>query len=753
MSHPPLVTLWMTIVACAALIACSEPQNDAVTDAGTATDAGTPPGSDGLRVLVLGPADLGAAGAVEVLAQSLEARGAAGEVHVEAVELDTLLNFFHAYTDRGARLAVFDEGWDFVVLADTVDRVGSAELSFEGARGLSELARSAGAVPIFMASGQTTVDSSSHENLWRIGLGIGAHVVSQAVVSSDAGVLPDEQHLATAACLYSAIVGEDAAATGYIPDFVAPQRWAEIAGQANSQGIVDAAAVHFAGDHDGVVRIEPSSSWNPYNYMTVGSSSEAGWAGAMGAMLSHEGLTGTLQAMGTCGSSRVVNDVCLGLASPYLTSSKYQVIFARWYGADVDTIRAAANDPELMPQIYDRHYDGLDHEGEAAVDYAETRSAQQYNVARVLGLSWLPHHINFARIKHVDDSVLFTSDGTHAYPHINRGVASMSYVSRTGQSPVLVGLNGHTLLAVEEGERTIRQLATLSIGGTTVADTPENRVTMPVVDLSDTPALPDCADSVAACQSGCADTTNDPSNCGACSVPCAGNETCVDSRCLELCGAVVCEANETCVAGTCQPFCLAPVASPSACRSSSDDIQNCEMLLDDEGLTSSRTGISGASCAADGTTSHCTYGGGCAAGCINDVWFRLDLDEAINVTGLSYLTDWHNKAPNNWELWVSDRVDDTPDNGAVFVASGVGQPSPWRCVAGESCADASVPDICCPNGRDLPQDTTDAGDLYPRHNVADFPVTYGRHWYFVVRDSHHPPSLILSDVRLTCDLP
>ncbi len=211
--------------------------------------------------------------------------------------------------------------------------------------------------------------------------------------------------------------------------------------------------------------------------------------------------------------------------------------------------RAAANDPELMPQVYDRHYDGLDREGEAVVDYVESRSARQYNVARIMSLRWLPHHINFARIKHQDDSVSFTSDGTHALAHINRGLAAMSYVSRTGQSPVLAGLTGHTRLAVEEGERTIRQLATLGIGGATVADTPANRVTMPAVDLSDTPALPDCTGSVAACQSGCADTTDDPANCGACGVSCAGDETCVDSQCREICGALVCPASETCVAG------------------------------------------------------------------------------------------------------------------------------------------------------------------------------------------------------------
>lgn len=740
------------------LVACGDPQGDGpATDAGSATDAGPeldagPPGPEGLRILMLGPADLDAADAVDVLTQSLEARGAAGDVHVEAVELDTLLNFFHAYTERDPRLSVFDAGWDFVVLADTVERVEAAELSFEGARGLAELARDGGAVPLFMASGQATADSPAHENLWRIGLGAGAHVVSRAVVSADASVLTTERHLATAACIYSAIIGEDAAATGYVPDFAPPQRWVEIAAQAHLQAMADSAAVHYTGDHEGVVRIEPSSSSTPYNYMTVGSSSEAGWAAAMGAMLTHEGLSGSLRAMGACGSGRVVDDTCLGLAAPYFASDTYQVLFARWYFADIDTIRAAANDPELMPQVYDRHYDGLDHAGEAAIDALETRSLTQYGVARDLGLAWLPHHINFARIKHQDDSVMFTSDGTHAHTHVNRGMAAMSYVSRTGLSPVLTGLTGHTRLAVEEGERTIRQLATLSIGGATVADTPENRVAIPAVDLSDTPMLPDCAGPQTACQSGCADTTEDAANCGACAVACAVGETCVDSECWEECGAEVCTHGETCVAGSCEPYCQASVGAPTSCGSNSAAIHNCENLFDEEGLTASLTGVSGASCLADGTTPHCTYGGGCTAGCVGDLWFRFDLDEGINVNGLSYLTDWHNKTPNHWELWVSDSLTDTPDGGAVMVASGVGQPSPWRCVAGESCADATVPDICCPDGRDQPQDTTAAGEFYPLYNSASFPLAYGRHWYFVVRDTHYPPSLILSEVQLTCDL-
>ena len=77
-------------------------------------------------------------------------------------------------------------------------------------------------------------------------------------------------------------------------------------------------------------------------------------------------------------------------------------------------------------------------------------------------------------------------------------------------------------------------------------------------------------------------------------------------------------------------------------------------------------------------------------------------------------------------------------------------------MTGEPCGlDPTVPDECCPNGRDQPQDTTDVGSFWPRWNIAEFAFDQGRYWYFVIKDSYRDDSVVVHEVQFSgidCDL-
>ncbi len=186
----------------------------------------------------------------------------------------------------------------------------------------------------------------------------------------------------------------------------------------------------------------------------------------------------------------------------------------------------------------------------------------------------------------------------------------------------------------------------------------------------------------------------------------------------------------------------APVASmhfpASACVSSIMDSMSCTLIKDGKEGTSW-----GHYCAqGDGV---CSFEGACStSGCVIDLWWGFDLGAVRTISRVRFLSDWWSKRPKNYEIWASDNPSDVPFAGASLVATAVGHQNPWRCVAGESCLDPSVPDACCPNGRDAPQappSTTNA-----KYDSRDFPAHAARYWYLVVRDTYAVTDLTLREV-------
>ena len=193
---------------------------------------------------------------------------------------------------------------------------------------------------------------------------------------------------------------------------------------------------------------------------------------------------------------------------------------------------------------------------------------------------------------------------------------------------------------------------------------------------------------------------------------------------------------------------------PTACTSSAPgEVTGCERLYDSKEFADppQNQSVSGLNCNDGGGSSFCVYDGDCGNGCIRDVWIQFDLGAPRSVHRIRYMADWWAKRPDHWELWVSDDAAATPDNGATMVTSGIGEANPWRCVVGESCVDDSIPDACCPDGRDQLQDTTDVGEFWPRFDELAFPGQTGRYWYYVIRDTRDKEQCLLFELELIGD--
>ena len=238
-------------------------------------------------------------------------------------------------------------------------------------------------------------------------------------------------------------------------------------------------------------------------------------------------------------------------------------------------------------------------------------------------------------------------------------------------------------------------------------------------------------------------------------VACAGNGVCeaVGEGAACDCGARFAGATcEQCADDWTGAECSIPCPwtglSVVACESA-DATFNCSTHTD--GNYDSRQSLS----CVDGTEPLCVPPGGTCtdpAGCVRDAWIGVDLGSARAVSRLRFLSDWWSKRPNNFEVWASDDPADVPDAGAMLIAAGVGAVQPYQCVTGEACTE-EVPDACCPDGRDRPQDTRDVGTLYPLWDILDFPEQTHRYWYFLVRDTRDTDQLIMREVefqRLVC---
>lgn len=230
--------------------------------------------------------------------------------------------------------------------------------------------------------------------------------------------------------------------------------------------------------------------------------------------------------------------------------------------------------------------------------------------------------------------------------------------------------------------------------------------------------------------------------------PC-GPEPCpVDVDCHDVVGSYTCQCPRGTMGASCEWACPEILLKPDACTTNASAGPDCALYSDGD-----EVGFGGVHCAdvSDNATMSCVDQGvdGCteADGCVRDYLVQLDFGQDMRVSLFRFMSDWHNKHPQNWELWVGDSAVELPGAGAVRVLQGVGNTSPWRCVSGDACVEDVTPTGCCPNGYDQPQDTSAVGDFYSLWEV-DLPAYgEGRFWIFVVRDSYDPGTVQLNEIE------
>ncbi len=237
-----------------------------------------------------------------------------------------------------------------------------------------------------------------------------------------------------------------------------------------------------------------------------------------------------------------------------------------------------------------------------------------------------------------------------------------------------------------------------------------------------------------------------------CSDTSAASESCDDDS--KICTGDDCpDAGGIDEAGDAGIGCLLPDVSsllvPTSCDTSAPSLaDSCEQIYDGSEHASppSITRLI-RTCDSNGTSDFCTYSSECPGGCIGDLWFRFDFGSSMQVNHMRFLAAHWNERPRNWELWASDDPALEPSTGATLVTSGVGEMNPWSCVSGEACTD-EVPDACCPDGRDQPQDTRNVGGTWPKYDQQELSWQSGRYWYFLIKDTYARNQLDVFEVQL-----
>jgi len=179
---------------------------------------------------------------------------------------------------------------------------------------------------------------------------------------------------------------------------------------------------------------------------------------------------------------------------------------------------------------------------------------------------------------------------------------------------------------------------------------------------------------------------------------------------------------------------------PSSCGSSVPRTE-CERALDADAQTRFSVACERHPEACDFQSAGCTE-----TGCIRDLTLRLSLPQARRLERLRFRSDWWEKRPSTYELWVSSTEAMGPDSGATLVSAALAQRAPWVCQAGESCAPDYVPDHCCPAGRDAPQaPPTEFESLW---DDLEIPAVDGRVWWLRVRDTSDKNQLSIFEIEL-----
>lgn len=438
-----------------------------------------------------------------------------------------LMSLFYSVTNRAARLALFEQEWDYVVLLDSADTLSEPEVHFEGVRVFADLARTRGAVPILLVGhwvngtsvpvvdgarcadtcgasdgscfdgGQGAVGNGCqlgsdcadcgprdedaslgglvNEVAYRVGNGTGSVVVPGSTAWAQAYPGSGEWTRIAAGTLYSTLTGRIASDLSHVPAGYTAGRWDEIGQVISDVLAAESARVQYEGAWEGAVTVVDEAPAGTFRFMISGTSSERGWRTAMRALLVREGVTYADEDIGRCNDYRTVDVTCMNLAVTAFDGKQFQILYARGYDVTADQIRTAGSQTGLQAQVYDRHYDSSANDGIAAVDDMLNRMRWAYHDAQANGLVYLPMHLNFAKLKIEFPTANLLSDGTHATNAVQAGIAAMSFVSRTGQSPNRSSLSGQTEAAVRLGEQTIRHWSTLSQTGVHVPDVPTSR--------------------------------------------------------------------------------------------------------------------------------------------------------------------------------------------------------------------------------------------------------------------------------------
>jgi hypothetical protein len=430
----------------------------------------------------------------------------------------TLLDHYYAWQGREERLAILDDDWDYVIVSDFSWSIkGSSELYFAAVSHLADEIRAHGATPILLSrvdsmpdpdpNGQLCVSTWSCTGggcndggegsvsrqcaygsdcddcgprdladaptedpavlLWRVAVGTGCVLVH---VPPPDGVFASR----VVTQIFTTLFGVDASTVVSSPQGEAD--FPATAAAAYQRFVTAHETTHYFGPARTVVRVAERTPSSVYRFMTAGTSSEAGYQVAMSTLLEREGLASSHTSLGSCNDQKHVDIACGDAAADELLTDVYQSLYARGYDIPASYILDAGRSPEFMAQVYDRHLDGTDDAGALALDSIYFQSYPIVTNALEDDLSWLPMRIAFGDLKLAYPDADLLQDGVHATETVQAGLAAMSYVSRTGRSPNLDGLDPPTRFAVENGERLIRTMATLTRTGLPIDDTPENRV-------------------------------------------------------------------------------------------------------------------------------------------------------------------------------------------------------------------------------------------------------------------------------------
>jgi hypothetical protein len=131
----------------------------------------------------------------------------------------------------------------------------------------------------------------------------------------------------------------------------------------------------------------------------------------------------------------------------------------------------------------------------------------------------------------------------------------------------------------------------------------------------------------------------------------------------------------------------------------------------------------------------------CADGWVNFT-IVLDMGADVAVQQIDWHADWWSQRPESVSVFAgpSDNIGDATEVGSL---SGIMHP--WQCVTGEACND-SVPDDCCPNGRDAPQ-RIEEGALLSKWDSAELDAEGGRYFFFRVDRTFQRNAVIMQGMR------